>query len=119
MMNVTAFRSPNHVVWQTLVVLAVWTYLWSLHAGNDGLWFQGDAPRHAANGFFWIDYVRDFTLDPKSYALGYYARYPVIDPASRPPVFYLLEGVAYHLLGPSPYVAKGLVLCFSLAARSI
>jgi hypothetical protein len=91
-------------------------YLWSLHANNDGLWFQGDAPRHAANGLFWIDYLRDFTFDARSYALSYYARYPVIDPASRPPVFYLLEGLAFTLLGPSPYVAKGLVLCFTLVA---
>jgi hypothetical protein len=97
-------------------LLGVWIFLWCLHGDNDGLWFQGDAPRHAANGFFWIDYLSDFTWDAKGYALRYYARYPVIDPTSRPPVFYLLEGVAFRLCGPSPYVAKGLVLCFSLLA---
>ncbi|MHB8865670.1 MAG: ArnT family glycosyltransferase [Pirellulaceae bacterium] len=112
----TTRRSLDDLLWQVLVLLAVWVYLWTLHADNDGLWFPSDAPRHAINGFFWIDYLRDFSLDPKSYALSYYARYPAIDPASRPPVFYLLEGVAFKLLGPSPYVAKGLVLCFSLMA---
>ena len=68
--------------------------MWSLQLDNDGLWFQGDSPRHAINGFFWIDFLREVTLEAKDYALSYYARYPAIDPASRPPVFYLLEGNA-------------------------
>ena len=102
--------------WQIISLLVVWIYLWSLQLDNDGLWYRGDAARHALNGFFWIDYLRDFTWDAKGYALSYYARFPAIDPASRPPLFYLLEGVAFTLLGPSPYVAKGLVLCFSLLA---
>lgn len=74
--SLLALRSPSHVLWQSLVLFAVWGYLWSLHADNDGLWFQGDAPRHAINGFFWLDYLRDFTWDAKRYALAYYARYP-------------------------------------------
>ena len=106
----------NQSVWQITSLLIVWIYLWSLQLDNDGLWFRGDAARHALNGFFWIDYLRDFTWDAKGYALSYYARFPAIDPASRPPLFYLLEGAAFTLLGPSPYVAKGLVLCFSLLA---
>lgn len=112
----TVGRAKRELLWQTLVVLAVWGYLIGLHWDNDGLWFQGDAPRHAMNGFFWVDYLRDFTPNAKDYALSYYARYPAVDPASRPPVFYLLEGAAYRLLGPSPYVAKGLVLVFSVVA---
>jgi hypothetical protein len=87
-----------------------------LQYDNDGLWYRGDAARHALNGFFWSDYLRDFTWDAKGYALSYYARYPAIDPASRPPLFYLLEGAAFKLFGPSPFVAKGLVLCFALLA---
>jgi len=102
--------------WQLVSLFVVWLYLWCLQLDNDGLWYQGDSPRHAMNGFFWLDYLRDFTLDAKSYALSYYARFPAIDPAARPPLFYLLEGTAFILLGPSPYVAKGLVLCFALVA---
>ena len=102
--------------WQLVSLLVTWIYLWSLQLDNDGLWFRGDAPRHAMNGFFWIDYLRDFTLDAKAYAFSYYARFPAIDPASRPPLFYLLEGIAFALFGPSPYVAKALVLCFTLVA---
>ena len=33
-----------------------------------------------------------------------------------PPTFYWLEGGLYALLGPSPFVAKGLVLAFALLA---
>jgi hypothetical protein len=115
-LNATRLLAQRNVLLQTLLLLAVWVYLYTLHFDNDGLWFQGDAPRHAVNGFFWIDYLRDFTADAKNYALSYYARYPAIDPASRPPVFYLLEGAAFSLAGPSPYVAKTLVLIFALMA---
>ena len=111
-----SLRSPGHLAWQTLALLLAWLYLCGLQPDNDGLWFQGDAPRHAINGFFWIDYLRDFTLDPTTFALSYYARYPAIDPASRPPVFYLIEGTAYQLFGPTSFVAKGVVLGFALVA---
>ena len=113
-MNSARIISSRQLLLQVLVLLVIWTYLFTLHLDNDGLWFQGDSPRHAVTGFFWLDYIRDFTLDAKGYALSYYARYPAIDPASRPPVFYLLEATAFALLGPSPYVAKTLVLAFSL-----
>jgi hypothetical protein len=106
----------EHGLWQLLVLLLVWAYMWALQIDNDGLWYRGDAARHALNGFFWTDYLRDFTWDAKSYALSYYARYPAIDPASRPPLFYLLEGAAFTVIGPSPYAAKGLVLGFALMA---
>jgi hypothetical protein len=112
--NSTRIISARQLLLQLLFLLAIWTYLFTLHLDNDGLWFQGDAPRHAMTGFFWLDYLRDFTPDAKGYALSYYARYPAIDPVSRPPVFYLLEAAAFALLGPSPYVAKNLVLVFSL-----
>jgi hypothetical protein len=108
--------SQGHGVLQIFVLLIVWGYLWTLQIDNDGLWFRGDAARHAMNGFFWADYIRDFTLDAKGYALSYYARYPAIDPGSRPPIFYLFEAAAFTLMGPSPYVAKGLILCFTLMA---
>lgn len=102
--------------WQVVLVVAAWVYLCSLHWNNDGLWYQGDAPRHAANGLFWKDYLLSPTVNLKEYALSYYARYPVINLLGHPPVFHLLEGVLFAVFGPSPYVAKGLVLCFALLA---
>ncbi len=101
---------------QVLLVVLTWLYLCGLHTDNDGLWYQGDAPRHAANGLFWKDFLQARPAGPREYALRYYARYPVILPTAYPPAFYLLEAAAYSVFGPSPYVAKGLVLCFALPA---
>ena len=55
-------------------------------------------------------------VNPVEFAVSYYLRYPVISPSAYPPGFYLLEAAAFTLFGPSPFVAKGLVLGFTLAA---
>jgi hypothetical protein len=118
-MNIRAwfsFRGGAGLAWQVLFVVAVWGYLWNLHRDNDGLWYQGDSPRHAANGIFWKDFLLALPANAKDYALRYYARYPAISPIAYPPAFYLLEAALFGLFGPSPYVAKGLVLAFALLA---
>lgn len=97
-------------------MVLVWLYIVVLHRTNDGLWFY-DAPRHAANGLFWWEFLASFPVNPVEFSLSYYARYPVISPPLiYPPVFYLLEGAAFWLFGNSPFVAKGLVLGFALSA---
>jgi Dolichyl-phosphate-mannose-protein mannosyltransferase len=80
---------------------------------NDGLWFQGDAPRHAANGLFLLDLVRFLPSHPIDFALSYYARYPIIVPIAYPPLFYVLEAAAFGVTTPSPFVAKALVWSFT------
>jgi 4-amino-4-deoxy-L-arabinose transferase-like glycosyltransferase len=80
---------------------------------SDGLWFQGDAPRHAMNGLFWWDLVNALPSDPVDYAVRYYARYPVIAPVTYPPLFYVLEGMAFAVFGPSPHAARLVVLLFA------
>ncbi len=84
----------------------------SLHWQNDGLWFQGDSPRHAMNGLFWWDLLTTWPRDPMEFTLRYYARYPAINPATYPPLFYIIEGLALAAFGTSPYVAKAVVLLF-------
>lgn len=108
-------RKRTWLLPQVLLVFVAWLYLCWLHWDNDGLWFY-DAPIHAANGLFWKDYLLNLSFDPKGYALSYFARYPVIAPTKYPPVFYLLEAVFFWVFGPSPYIAKGLVLGFTLIA---
>ena len=102
--------------WQAAAVVTIFLLVAALHAHNDGLWYQGDAPRHAANGFFWWDLLRAMPVNPAGFVLRYYARYPVITPAAYPPFFYLLEGTAFHLFGPSPYTARMLVVAFAILA---
>jgi hypothetical protein len=102
--------------WQTVGVVLAVLVVAAINRQTDGLWFQGDAPRHAANGLFWWDLLRASPRDPVDYAVRYYARYPVIAPASYPPLFYILEGLAFAFFGPSPYVARFVVLlCAGMA----
>jgi len=112
----TAFRwnGGRTYAWQAAAVLLVLVYIAGLHWSNDGLWYQGDSPRHAANGLFWWDFITSFPVNPIKFALSYYARYPVIHPTGYPPLFYLIEGLAFGVLGASPFIAKGLVLTFAL-----
>jgi hypothetical protein len=100
-------------VCQALAVALTLLLIAALHAQNDGLWFQGDAPRHGANGLFWWDLLSAMPTDPMTFTVRYYARYPVIAPATYPPLFYVLEGFVFSVLGPSPHAAKLLVLSFA------
>jgi len=110
------WRNGRALSWQLLAVAAVWSFVVALHFGTDGLWYQGDAPRHVTNGLFWLDWLTDLPADPRPFALGYYARYPVIHPTAHPPGFYLLEALSFALFGASPHIAKGLVLILALVA---
>jgi hypothetical protein len=101
---------------QVAAVLLAFLAIAAVNRQGDGLWFQGDAPRHAVNGLFWWDLVNARPRDPLAYAVSYYARYPVIAPATYPPLFYLIEGLAFALFGSSPYVAKAVVLLFAMVA---
>lgn len=102
---------------QVFMILLICLFSYSLHAENDGFWYQGDAVRHAANGLFWKDFIASGEwTSPRAFARAYYARYPIINPVAYPPVFYLLEAVFYTLLGPSPYTAKVLIFIFALMA---
>jgi len=99
-----------------MAIVAATIFIGILHWQNDGLWFQGDAPRHAANGLFIWDLLTELPTDPFAFALAYYARYPVLAIGPYPPLFYLIEGLAFGLFGPSPWVAKTLVLGFAAVA---
>ena len=102
--------------WQVVGTIFAWLYIVGLHLHNNGLWYQGDAPRHAANGLFWWDFLTSLPVNPLEFALGYYARYPVINPTAYPPLFYVLEGALFWLFGASPFIAKYLVLAFAFTA---
>lgn len=97
-------------------IAAMFLLISAFHRHGDGLWFQGDAPRHAVNGLFWWDLLTALPANPMEFAVRYYARYPVINPASYPPLFYVFEGLAFAVVGPSPHAAKALVLLYAVIA---
>ena len=101
---------------QSGVLILSFLFVAGLHLDNDGLWFQGDSPRHAANGLFWYDLIAAAPASPMDFAVRYYARYPIINPVTYPPLFYLFEGLAFRVFGPSPYVAKWLILALGIMA---
>jgi hypothetical protein len=98
---------------QASVVMAAVAMVVVLHAQGDGLWFQGDAPRHAMNGVFWWDLLRAMPVHPLTFGLRYFARYPVISPATYPPLFYVVEGAMFQIFGTSPHVVKLLLAACS------
>ncbi|MEZ5293354.1 MAG: hypothetical protein R2745_19890 [Vicinamibacterales bacterium] len=103
---------------QTLGVVLATLLVGLWHAANDGLWFQGDSPRHAATGQFYWDLLTAMPRHPLDYALSYFARYPVIVLGAYPPLFHLAEAAVFGVTGPSAYAAKGLVL-MSAAAMGV
>jgi len=102
--------------WQVTGVVVAFLVVAVFNRQSDGLWFQGDAPRHAVNGLFWWDFLRMLPRDPVTFAVSYYARYPVIAPATYPPLFYIVEGLAFAVFGPSPYAARLVVFLFAAMA---
>jgi hypothetical protein len=114
--SLLAWNGGRSMLWQVLGIVLVWALLVLLHPHNDGLWYQGDSPRHAGNGIFWRDFLLHLPVNPFAFALAYYARYPIIAPTAYPPVFYLFEAGAFSLFGVSSFVAKGVVLAFALLA---
>ena len=101
---------------QVCLLLLSWSVTCWAHWNNDGLWFQTDAPAHAITGLYYRDLLTRGWHQPMEFTRQYYARYPTICPNAYPPVFYLLEAIAFFLFGPSPEVAKGIVLLCSLGA---
>jgi 4-amino-4-deoxy-L-arabinose transferase-like glycosyltransferase len=87
-----------------LVILAV-GLLFS-GAPHGGAFYWSDSPRHALNGAFVLDLLRDLPLDdPAGYAYRYYAQYPALTILFYPPLFYALSAPFYALLGVSHEVA--------------
>lgn len=101
---------------QALLLVAAWLVACGLFWTNDGLWFQGDAPRHALNGLFYRDFAAEGWRDPQGYAEQYYARYPAICPTYYPPLFYWLEAAVYAVVGPQWWVGKALSMVTGLVA---
>jgi len=79
--------------------------------------FHTDEMYHAMNGLF----VRDFLVDlplrhPVQYAYEYYAKYPAVALPHWPPLFYLVEGIAFLVCGISNWASRLVVVAFAMLA---
>ena len=93
--------------WAVATMLVVLTVgLLFLQAPHGGAFYWSDAPRHALNGVFVMDLLRDLPLDdPAGYAYRYYAQYPALTILFYPPLFYILSAPFYAVFGVSHEVA--------------
>ncbi len=82
----------------------------------DGGYWWSDGPRHALNGAFILDFVRDLPIaDPVGYAYGYYLRYPALTMFFYPPLVHAVLALAFSVFGVSALVAQAVVASFHLA----
>ncbi|MGA7891942.1 MAG: glycosyltransferase family 39 protein [Candidatus Sulfotelmatobacter sp.] len=74
-----------------------------------------DETVHAATGLYIASVLHDLPLrHPVQYTYRYYAQYPSLGIVIYPPAFYVVEGVAFSILGASVVTARLTLLFFAL-----
>lgn len=75
--------------------------------------YNVDEAQHAVTGLFVADAMHDLPLlHPVAYAYRYYAQYPAVALVHWPPLFYVVEGLSFRMLGASVVAARVSVLLF-------
>lgn len=98
-----------------LVLLLCATCLKGIAHGE--LHFMTDETRHAMNGVFVLDFLRDFPRNwPIQYSYDYYGKYPAVAIGHWPVGFYLFEAVFFAIFGISPWVSRLAILPFAILA---
>jgi 4-amino-4-deoxy-L-arabinose transferase-like glycosyltransferase len=95
--------------WQGLafgvMCLASTLLLITAPTAGDFYWFE--APSHAMNGVFILDFFRSFPIkDPVGWAIDYYLQYPALTILFYPPLFYVFKALLYLVFGVSHFVAQ-------------
>jgi 4-amino-4-deoxy-L-arabinose transferase-like glycosyltransferase len=86
--------------WPDLLILLVASVALTATAPVNGDFWWQDAPRHALNGAFVMDFLKAMPwTDPTAWAMDYYVKYPALTILFYPPVFYFAEAAAYSLFG--------------------
>ena len=100
-----------------MALLAVAVFLLFLTAPRHGEFWWSDAPRHAMDGVFYHDLIRDMPIGHiRQYAMDYYLKYPALAALFYPPVFPLVEALFFAIFGVSHFTAQLTVAVFYLAA---
>jgi 4-amino-4-deoxy-L-arabinose transferase-like glycosyltransferase len=115
--------------WTMVAVLfAVLAGVWCMRSSLNTATIDTDAARHAMNGAFVYDMVRDGGwIDPIPYARAYYSRLPGLSLPYHPPVFPAFEALVFSIFGVSVFSARlavaicvtvSILLLFSLVLRT-
>jgi len=111
----TGLRAWNAALPFLLLALSVLLLFLSVTYQGD-LWWS-DATRHAMDGVFYHDLLRDLPVGHlKQYAIEYYLQYPALATLFYPPLFALVEAVFFAIFGVSKVTALLTVAVFYLAA---
>lgn len=112
----TAARSPTVSVATVAVValLAACALAFYLTAPREGNFWWSDSPRHAINGLFLLDLLRDLPLrDPAGWAWRYYAQYPSLTIGFYPPGLHAVLAVWFAVFGASHASAVACIAVFA------
>lgn len=89
-----------------LIICFVIAILFVTGAPVDGAFFWADSPRHALNGAFIMDMLKDMpTDDPVGYAYDYYSQYPALTILFYPPLYSFILAAFYAIFGVSQETA--------------
>ena len=95
----------SRLFYPTILAFAV-MFLFITGAPTDDAFSWPDAPRHALNGAFMLDFIRDHPIgNPTAYAMNYYIKYPALTILFYPPLFYLFLAAFYAIFGVSQSAA--------------
>jgi 4-amino-4-deoxy-L-arabinose transferase-like glycosyltransferase len=115
-MNVAYLARNKEALMYLALLLLTAAVLFLTGAPTGGAFSWSDSPRHALNGAFVLDLLRDAPLnDPTGYAYNYYSQYPALTILFYPPFFYFVLAVFYALFGVSQEVATFAVFIFYFA----
>ena len=96
-----------------VILLAIPLLAHGIRRGD--FYFNDDETLHAVGGLFFADVLHDWPItDPMHYGLRWYAHYPALGIGVWPPLVYLVEGIFFLVLGPSPVTARLAILSFAL-----
>ena len=100
--------------WAVLAALAAAALAPAIYMGNADFTYP-DASRHAMDGVFSLDAIRELPSDPVEWAKRYYVTSPALGFGRYPPLGAVLAVPFYALLGPVPFAGRlaGAVIWFA------
>ena len=102
--------------WILLLLLVLLGFPWLQDISKGELHLLTDETRHAMNGVFILDLLRDTPVSwPLQYAYEYYGKYPAVSLGYWPPAFYFVEALFFGLFGIAVWVSRLAILPFAVA----